>query len=463
MTYLKTFRTALLAGAAFAVTAGAAQADELKTSASKLASLPVPIGNQAVSFVPTADLLKPLSSVTVHGYILGRGNYDFDQAFDPTALQKLEKGKKSDNLGMVGRGRLTVKSTNDTAIGQIRTKLEAEFRNGDDFKFRHAWGEWDFAPNLTFGVGQTSRLFALDTGIGAVEADQFGLIDRSRDPQLRLAYAAGPMTFAVALNDATGDASTQIVGVDGEKYEGAHDNLPDLNASLKYKLPGGHDVQLGGVLRNLNIDKAKADGKGPYEDENKLGWGVQGAANVSLGDIAKITASVIYGKGLGNYLIGSGPAAYVVDTAAVAAQSEVKAKPAVGTVGSEGYVPPVDAKAAVDAVDASSKINPIAALGVAAGVTFNLSEATFVNLGWGWTKPNKDDVTDYAKAYYGAGEEKSVTRDITSLTANLFWKPVDQLKLGWEAAYAKRRYYKDASTKESEGSLQVSFGTWFYF
>lgn len=453
MTYLKTFRTALLAGAAFAATAGVAQADELKTSAGKLASMPLPVGSQAVSFVPTADLLKPLSSVEVHGFLLGRGNYDFDQEFDPTKLHKVEKGKKLDNLGMVGRGRLTVTSTNDTAIGQIRTKLEAEFRNGDVFKFRHAWGEWDFAPNLTFGAGQTNRLFALGTGIDGVTADQYGLIDRFRDPQLRLQYAAGPVTFAVALNDATGDDG-QILGektsekwektgdaagawkskATWEAYGGAHDDLPDLNASLKYDLPGGHDVQLAGVLRNLNIEEAK----GANSDENELGYGVQGAANVNLGGIAKITASAMYGKGLGNYLIGSGPAAYVVDTAK--SGDGDTAKPA------------------------SSKINTIAALGVAAGVTFNLSEATSVNLGWGWTKPSKDDVTDYVKAYYEGGGEGTVTRDITSLTANLFWKPVDQLKLGWEAAYAKRRYYKDdATTKEDEGAFQASFGTWFYF
>ena len=446
MTYLKTFRTALLAGAAFAATAGVAQADELKTSAGKLASMPLPVGSQAVSFVPAADLLKPLSSVTVHGFILGRGNYDFDQEFDPTKLHKVKKGKKLDDLGMVGRGRLTVTSTNDTAIGQISTKLEAEFRNGNVFKFRHAWGEWDFAPNLTFGAGQTNRLFALGTGIDGVTADQYGLIDRSRDPQLRLQYAAGPVTFAVALNDATGDNEQIVSSADGSEYKGAHDDLPDLNASLKYDLPGGHDVQLAGVLRNLNIDKAKADTLGPYEDENELGYGVQGAANVNLGGIAKITASAMYGKGLGNYLIGSGPAAYVVDTAEIAGS---------GTEGESGYVAHVAP---------SSKINTIAALGVAAGVTFNLSEATSVNLGWGWTKPSKDDVTDYVKAYYGpSGNTDTVTRDITSLTANLFWKPVDQLELGWEAAYAKRRYYKDATTKEDESGFQASFGTWFYF
>ncbi|MEG9884948.1 MAG: hypothetical protein V6Z86_10190 [Hyphomicrobiales bacterium] len=50
-------------------------------------------------------------------------------------------------------------------------------------------------------------------------------------------------------------------------YGLAHDNIPDLNASLTYKLPGGHDVLAAAMLRKLSVEKAKE----AASDESELG------------------------------------------------------------------------------------------------------------------------------------------------------------------------------------------------
>ena len=52
-------------------------------------------------------------------------------------------------------------------------------------------------------------------------------------------------------------------------------------------------------------------------------------------------------------------------------------------------------------VPVSSKIDIIAAFGLATGVVFDLSDAVSMNIGWGWAKPDKSDVTDYTTAYQG--------------------------------------------------------------
>ncbi|MEG9884946.1 MAG: hypothetical protein V6Z86_10180 [Hyphomicrobiales bacterium] len=36
---------------------------------------------------------------------------------------------------------------------------------------------------------------------------------------------------------------------------------------------------------------------------------------------------------------------------------------------------------------------------------------------------------------------------MSTLTAKLFWKPIRQLKLGWQAAYAQRKFYNLAGEK----------------
>ena len=52
---------------------------------------------------------------------------------------------------------------------------------------------------------------------------------------------------------------------------------------------------------------------------------------------------------------------------------------------------------------------------------------------------------------------------MSTLTANLFWKPLRQLKLGWQAAYAQRKFYNLAGEKGNVDGFQASFGAWSYF
>lgn len=60
-------------------------------------------------------------------------------------------------------------------------------------------------------------------------------------------------------------------------------------------------------------------------------------------------------------------------------------------------------------------------------------------------------------------DKGTVSRQMSTLTANLFWKPLRQLKLGWQAAYAQRKFYNLAGEKGNVDGFQASFGAWSYF
>ncbi|QPC41802.1 hypothetical protein HW532_03185 [Kaustia mangrovi] len=486
-------RRALLAGAAIITTTGAAGADELAALKAQLEALQarvnqieaqpavpaMPEGASWVTFTrgteatagwntsrvgdaiptdrgftiaitPTADLPAPVHEVTVSGYVKGDVIYDFDQdlgnAFSYSIID--DTNQRQDHIRLhAQQSRFRIKSRSDTSIGQIRTLIEGDFfggENGGNFRVRHAWGEWDITPNLTFGVGQYWRNFmSLITGIPTVDFNgPVGLIATSRNAQVRLTYHSGPMEVAVSIEDPTGD------GDSGDLYEqptvtgtlshapNASDNLPDLNARIQYDLPGGHQILASGMLRNFHTD-----GDLGGDNDSALGWAVQGAANINLGDIAVLSTSVMYGDGIGNYLFG---AAYT--------NSSGKAN------GIGAYVDP------------TGHIATIAGLGVFAGLTFNVTEATSLNVGWGWTKMDKGDVSD-AMSNVTSG---SMNSEIMSVHGNVMWQPVREMRLGWEVIWAQRKYlqghldtttnpFSAYHTKETADAVRAQFGAWFFF
>ncbi|MGF7161398.1 hypothetical protein FHS85_003033 [Rhodoligotrophos appendicifer] len=391
-------------------------------------------GGFTVAITPSADLPAPVHEVTVSGYVKGDVIYDFDEdlgdAFSLTT--SLNGNGKQDHVRLGAReSRFAIKSKSDTAVGQIRTLIEGDFFSGGpfggtDFRLRHAWGEWDMTPNWTLGVGQYwTNFMSMFTGISTVDfAGDVGQIGFNRTAQVRLSYTMGGNTFAVAVEDPTGDGhrSSMLVSQSGAVYSAAgnaSDSIPNFTARWQFDAPGGHQFGASGVLLPYHTDSALGG-----ESDTKFGWGVQGNANINLADIATVTTGVMYGNGIGGFVFA----------------------------------------APFGAFTDGDNIHLVETLGVFAGLIFNVTDTTSINLGWGYTKNNSNDI------------EKSLVengnRYLMTAHANVMWQPVEQLKLGWEVMWGERKWQSQdidiagdvvGVDVHKDDAVRAQFGAWFYF
>ena len=108
------------------------------------------------------------------------------------------------------RGRVRVKATTDTSVGtvgvDVRFQGNSEFGgDGAGVNMNIAWGWWQMTPEWTLGGGYTGTLS--DPGHGQDGWISYGntiwlaSAHRSDQEQMRLTYASGPLTWAIALED----------------------------------------------------------------------------------------------------------------------------------------------------------------------------------------------------------------------------------------------------------------------
>ncbi|MGB7206024.1 MAG: DcaP family trimeric outer membrane transporter [Anderseniella sp.] len=323
-------RKALLGGAALAVMTTGAAADELSTLKAQLADLQnqvnqiqsqpaqAPAGSSflryerglggntwgvdavkdqanandnsgfTVAITPVADLPAPVAEITVYGYVAGHISYDFDEnhgvanSFSKYSTDDLG-ANTGDHISLTAKqSRFGIRSKIYTAIGQIRTQIEGDFLSGGRsgstlFRARHLVGHWDMTPNWTLTVGQTWFTAAL-LPIGVSTVDFYGsLLTYSRAPQIRLGYADGPLSWAVAIENPSLDTTT---------------NMPNIASFVQYDIAGGHQIILTGEVADWNGRGATAF----HNDE--LAWAVQVGANFNIADVTTLTAGFGYGEGL---------------------------------------------------------------------------------------------------------------------------------------------------------------------
>ena len=261
---MKMIKMALLGGAALAVTAGVARADELADLKAQVESLnarvaqmeaapSVPTGYSlltvhegeasvapgltreeraswagpatVISVLPTADA-PAAATIDWNGYaraILHYYNLDVKGAV---------YADEGDFYNVYARGRLNMNAKTDTSVGEVGVSLRIE-GNGDGHGDLYtdmpvAWGWWAMTPELTLGGGYTGSLanigFGYDgacTCAGIDAADVYannGPGATSDTSQMRLTYASGPLSFAVAVEDAVSGGAFDggNLGVAGE-------------------------------------------------------------------------------------------------------------------------------------------------------------------------------------------------------------------------------------------------------
>ena len=317
---MKTLKMALMAGAAVAVSAAVAHADELSDMKAQIEALnarvasmetapSVPTGYQLlaiskgeaqqvpgmmgsdrdrvtsdratiISVMPTADAPAG-TTISWSGYVRAaviyggasgdatlKRSYTDDRTFDDgtTSREKKLSAQSDDDWDVKARGQLRVVATTDTAVGEVgvELKIRADFNgngNGDAY-MQTAWGYWAMTPELTFGGGYAGSLgnigYGYDGACTCYYTDNANVDFNPGDTtQLRLSYESGPFSMAVALEDSGLNAGGGL-SESNDSYNGAQ-----LGVAGEIKYSGdAFSGEISGVYRSVNSDDYSFGGKG---------------------------------------------------------------------------------------------------------------------------------------------------------------------------------------------------------
>jgi hypothetical protein len=224
-----------------------------------------------------------------------------------------------------GRGQLKVVGKTDTAVGEVgaRLQLRANAHGVDDdpnYFANEYWGWWAMTPEVTFGGGYSGSLgnigYGVDGACSCYGTDWFTAEQRDEDnvnvgtnpgdtTQMRLSWASGPISAAIALEDSDYDGGSGDMGVAGEvKYAG--DTISGEVSAIWYEhddsglntgSQGGSDgwqigAGLGFALGDMaNISAAAAIGEEPAKGDY---WNASVLLGVSLTDSARIEVGASY-------------------------------------------------------------------------------------------------------------------------------------------------------------------------
>jgi hypothetical protein len=326
---VKLTKFALLGGAALAVTAAGAQAEDLNSLKAQIEALnaraaaieatpSVPAGYQllmisegqrsntpglemsardkslygdmvtVISVMPTADAPAAMT-VSWSGYVRAavvHSSLSDDLNYDYTIGSDYSEDTETDDTDVLSRGEITVNGTTDTAVGEVGVKvtLRGNFDGAGNaaVSMPTAWGYWAMTPELTLGGGFAGSLGNIGYGYdGACSCNYTDNADLALNPgdttQMRLTYASGALSAAVALEDASTGAGTDDE-VSGDKF--------GVAGEMKYS----------GDAMNGEISAVWRD----YRD-NTIGvdsvWQVGAGVDFALGDMASVSVGAAMGEG----------------------------------------------------------------------------------------------------------------------------------------------------------------------
>jgi opacity protein-like surface antigen len=392
---MKMLKLALLGGAALAVSAAGAQADDLEALKAEIEALnarvaqleatpSVPAGYQLVTITRGDAMVIPGFEETDPGYGKKATIISVMPTADAPASTSIEwsgyaraaavwrseggdgAGTPEDDWDVLARGQIKVVGRTDTAVGEVGARLE--LRNNfdglpkSDTFFEEAWGWWQITPELTLGGGYTDPLgninFGLDAACNCYYTDNFIFLDPGDTSQMRLTWASGPFSVAGAIEDGSDDSGGTLDSMGG-------------SAQVRYD---GDTIsgEIAGTWRN----------KDHLPDDF---WQIGAGAAFALGDMASISAGGAFGHTRGDAAI---PA--VLDTTTVPPTIITPVVPAVQ--GEDFWVASILA-------------------------SVNLSDTTHAEAGFGF-KDNDDSA------------------DVTSALAGIYYDPVSQLTIGLEVEWA---------------------------
>jgi hypothetical protein len=232
-----------------------------------------------IGILPTADV-PASTNIQWSGY--ARAALVFDRNSDPTNLYPNPTVWPSpgSHIDVFARGQLKVVGTTDTSVGevgaQIQLRANAHGHGDPGVTSNEAWGWWKMTPELTLGGGYTGSLSGI--GYGYDGACNCYYTDNARagyghgdTTQMRLSYASGPMSAAIALEDDDANGTKfKALGVAAEvKYSGD---------TVSGEISGGAWNKNGG----------------------RSAWQVGAGLGMNLGDMAKLSLAGGVGNNHGN-------------------------------------------------------------------------------------------------------------------------------------------------------------------
>jgi hypothetical protein len=441
---MKMLKWALLGGAAFAVSATAAQADDLAALKAQLESLqarvsqleaqPAPSVPEGYQLVSISDYAEDSYRPGVGSYMMGKGSADrlrgsngttisiFAAADVAPSTQVVVSGQvrtvlfyednnnafdgDDDHIDVTARGRLVVEGTTETAVGKVFVHIRLQ--GGDFFDatgnvavMNEAYGTWEFMPGWQLLAGRIDNTAAIQAGIDWVfQFNDVGGVTNSGLEQMRLTYTTGPISWAVAVEDTdeatvanvtTGvpigffDANANGVQDAGETVFGTTTGLVRGDQSDIPAFAGYAMYNQDGLL--LQVTGAWQEDDVGTDDDFFVGAG----ADFSLSDMFRITAAFGYGDG------------YRRNCAAPVCGQDTEYWG--GTIGA------------------------IVAL--------------------------QDDLSAEVGFGYSTSDVVGPDPELWGVTAGVYWTPVDQLTLGWQAAYNDNDL--------TDENFIARFATWFRF
>ena len=470
---MKSIKMALMAGAAIAVSAAAAQADDLEALKAQIETLnarvaameaapSVPAGYSllaisdgarvntpglemsarekagygdeatVISVLPTADAPAG-TTITWSGYaraglVYSNSDYDLDvRDYNRQNGQWVRNpngdfsGNSDDNddIDVKARGQLRVTASTDTAVGEVGVdlRLRGNFNgNGDaDVYMDVAWGYWAMTPELSFGGGYADSLgqlgYGYDGACTCYYTDNAGVaFDPGDTTQMRLTYASGPFSMAIALEDAS------IRGGGDDFYADDTLNGDRLGAAGEIKYTGDTiSGEIAGVWRDVNEDEYTLSGATLGDLGIDSLWQIGAGIGFSLGDVASLSLAAAMGEG-----------PFYTET--------------------EGQI--------VDGLPYNQNW-----WGVSALASFNLTDEVHAELGAGYKNREGDDfdlitgqgiqIPPQLTRYW---ESDGADYDTYAILAGIYYDPVDQLTIGIEGEWYTTETSFDLETVAPTGN-----------
>ena len=205
---------------------------------------------------------------------------------DPALLATIARpDARTKSFDVVSRAGLKVVGTTDTAVGEVGVRIallaSVEAIGGTNRSHDSAvatdgyWGWWKITPELTLGGGVDGSLAnssnAFDNRCSCAYINTGSAFGRGDPTQIRLSYASGPISFAVALEDERNDGTKSALGFAGE---------------MKYS----------GDAIGFDINAGYWDSKSNVPTFSDSAWTVNAGANMALGDIASLGIAVGVGE-----------------------------------------------------------------------------------------------------------------------------------------------------------------------
>jgi hypothetical protein len=317
-----------------------------------------------------------------------------------------------DDIDVKARGQIRVNASTDTAVGEVGVdiRLRANF-NGNgaaDVYSDVAWGYWAMTPELTFGGGYAGSLGNIGYGYdGACSCYYTDNADVAFNPgdvtQMRLSYASGPFSMAVALEDASTRAGGDNFGADDAL------NGDQLGAAGEIKYSGdAFSGEISGVWRGIDDGEYTIEGYNVVDGELDAFWQVGVGLGFALGDMANFSLAAA---------MGEGPL----------------------TEETDGNI--------TDAIPYNQTW-----WGVSALASFKLTDEVHAELAGGYKKREGDDTAlnndDDTERYLLADGEF----ETYAVMGGLYYSPVDQLTIGleseWYTTSTTYSFYSDESTAD---------------